>query len=90
MSVDFYRELIDKAKATTIVVVSYEPQSVMTGYLEKRRLHVRGAVQADPAHVRIAGTPMMFLLKSDLTISRIWRGFLSTDTLRGEVLQTVH
>ncbi len=79
-SAPFYRRLATQAPKT-LRLIAVLPQSVQEGqdYLRTLELPVTEVRQANPASLKVRGTPTLILVDQQGLVTKVWRGKLSTE-----------
>ena len=74
--------------AVQLVVIGFESQPVLDGYLAEHRFKPDRVVSVPVGSVRFQGTPTLALIESDGKIRTIWRGQLTSER-EAEVRQSL-
>jgi hypothetical protein len=77
-SMVFYRGLVH-GSTSQLVVIGFEPQAVLEGYLAEHRFKPDHVVSVAIGSVKFQGTPTLALIESNGKILEIWRGQLTTE-----------
>jgi hypothetical protein len=78
-SMTFYRGLVDEGSKVPMVVIGFEPQSVLDDYVARHRFKPDRVVSVAIGTLRFRGTPTLALIERDGKIRSIWRGQLKPD-----------
>jgi hypothetical protein len=84
----FYRSLQDLKRRVPLVVIGFEPQSVLNDYVAAHGFTPDQVLTTPVTALRFHGTPTLALVEQTGKIAAIWRGQLKA-TEEAEVRRTV-
>jgi len=78
-SMDFYKRLAAAAPRARLVVVGYEPASVLEAYAKAHGFEPNQVVSVPPRSLKTRGTPTLMLAGPDAVLIDVWRGQLNEE-----------